>query len=1074
MKKQLPDQYCFLLLTLILNASVNALSAQGVTTSSLSGTVNDMAGEPLIGANVVAVHLPSGTVYGTSTDLDGTFNIANMRVGGPYKITTSYTGFGDNVIEGLMLRLGEAQRRNIVLEEQAIELMGVQVVAAAGATGQNAGASTQITSEDINVLPTLDRDLNDFMRLAPQANLAVNSGISFAGVNNRFNAIYIDGAVNNDVFGLTESGTNGGSTGISPISIDVIEQIQVVLSPYDVSLGGFAGGGINAVTKSGTNTLSGTAYYFIKNDRLSGKTPGKLVERTGSARSKLAEFTERLYGFSLGGPVVRDRVFFFANVELQRDKTPSPFDIGTYRGNSDGARLTQLQNFLQNTYNYNPGDFGSKLDKLEGTKLFGKLDFNLSDVHKLTLRHQYTLGESTSASANRADAIYFSNSGIYFPSTTHSFAAELNSRFSNKLSNNLIIGFTSVVDDRDPIGGDFAWVDIEDGSGHIFFGSEEFSTANFLDQKILSVTDNLKLYRGDHTITIGTHNEFYSIRNVFIGQNYGSYDFDSVDDFLSNAAPSDYDRSYSLVDGIAGDETSAAADFDAMQLGFYGQDEWAVSNKFTLTAGLRIDVPIITSDPVNHPTFNSQTLPAIQTRYDIARNVQGSKAPDGQIMFSPRLGFSYDVNRDNRTILRGGLGVFTSRIPFVWPGAMFNNNGLTIGFAGSAPGGFKADIEDQYTNPDFTVPSGQVDIFVRGFKYPQVFRTNLALDKSLPSGWKFSVEGIYTKTLNNVLYTNVNSDPTVNFHWSGPDNRPVFSRASIDPAYSAIYIGSNTSKGYTVNISGMVSRKWQSGLDFLLAYTYGDAEAVNEGTSSQNSSQWRGQISIDGRNHPVLGRSDFSLGSRLISTLSYKLKWNKSGSTATTFSLFYEGQSGIAFSYVIGGSGGRNVNNETGSTSRNRSLVYVPASQSDITLVEKGGLSPAQQWDLLNAFIEDDPDLKASRGGYAEKNGSRAPFTSQWDFAIRQDVGIRTGGSLHRLQLSLDVENFANLLSKDWGTVYTVVGDFNNSNLYQYEGLNGQTPTFSFTNDRLGKDKYDIDSFASRYRMRLGLRYLFN
>lgn len=259
-----------------------------------------------------------------------------------------------------------------------------------------------------------------------------------------------------------------------------------------------------------------------------------------------------------------------------------------------------------------------------------------------------------------------------------------------------------------------------------------------------------------------------------------------------------------------------------------------------------------------------------------------------------------------------------------------------------------------------------------------------------------------------------------------------------------------------------------------MAYTYGDAEAVNEGTSSQNSSQWRGQISIDGRNHPVLGRSDFSLGSRLISTLSYKLKWNKSGSTATTFSLFYEGQSGIAFSYVIGGSGGRNVNNETGSTSRNRSLVYVPASQSDITLVEKGGLSPAQQWDLLNAFIEDDPDLKASRGGYAEKNGSRAPFTSQWDFAIRQDVGIRTGGSLHRLQLSLDVENFANLLSKDWGTVYTVVGDFNNSNLYQYEGLNGQTPTFSFTNDRLGKDKYDIDSFASRYRMRLGLRYLFN
>jgi hypothetical protein len=528
------------------------------------------------------------------------------------------------------------------------------------------------------------------------------------------------------------------------------------------------------------------------------------------------------------------------------------------------------------------------------------------------------------------------------------------------------------------------------------------------------------------------------------------------------------------VDGITGDGTAAAADFKAMQLGFYGQDEWTVNNKLTITAGLRIDIPIITSDPVTDPSFNSQTLPAIQAKYEIAKDIEGGKAPDGQLMFSPRIGFSYDFNRDNRTVLRGGLGVFTSRIPFVWPGAMFNNNGLTIGFAGAAPNGFQANINNQYTNPDFSVPSGQVDLFVKDFKYPQVFRTNLALDKILDSGWKLTLEGVYTKTLNNVSYTNVNSDPTASFNWAGKDNRPVFSRNSIDRTYSAIYVGSNTNEGYTYNLSGMVSKEWQSGLNLLLAYTYGDAEAVNEGTSSQNSSQWRGQVSIDGRNSPVLGRSDYSLGSRLISAISYKLKWNESGSTATTFSLFYEGQSGIPFSYVIGGSGGRNVNNETGSTSRNRSLVYVPASQSDIVLVEKNGLSPAQQWSLLNAFIEDDPNLKDNRGGYADKNGSRAPFVSQWDFAIRQDFGVTTGNSVHRFQLSLDIENFANLLSKDLGTIYTVVGDFNNSELYQYEGLDGQTPRFSFTNDRLGKEKYDIASFSSRYRMRLGLRYIFN
>ena len=240
------------------------------------------------------------------------------------------------------------------------------------------------------------------------------------------------------------------------------------MSPYDVSLGGFAGGGINAVTKSGTNTLSGTAYYFVKNQDLAGKTPGKLAERTGNDRAKLADFSEKLYGFSLGGPIVKDKVFFFANVELQRDETPSPFDIATYRGDADATKLNQLKSFLQNNYSYDPGDFGSKLNKLDGTKIFGKLDFNISNEHKLTIRHQYTQGESTSASGNRADAIYFSNSGIYFPSTTNSFAAELNSRFSNRLSNNLIIGYTTVLDDRDPIGGDFPWVDIQDGSGHIY------------------------------------------------------------------------------------------------------------------------------------------------------------------------------------------------------------------------------------------------------------------------------------------------------------------------------------------------------------------------------------------------------------------------------------------------------------------------------------------------------------------------------------------------------------------------------------------------------------------------------
>jgi len=1061
------------LLVLLSLAYGSTALGQGVTTSSLSGTVTDVSGETLIGANVVALHLPSGTSYGTSTDIDGKYRIANMRVGGPYKVTTSYTGFGDKVLDGVSLRLGEAQRFDIVLEAQAIELSGIQVVASAGGAGQNAGASTQITGDEINVLPTLDRDLNDFARLTPQAS-TTTEGISFAGMNNRFNAIYIDGAVNNDVFGLSPSGTNGGSTGISPISIDVIDQIQIVLSPYDVSLGGFAGGGINAVTKSGTNTFAGTAYTFWQNESLAGKTNGKLVDRTGNEASKLGDFSQKLYGFSLGGPIVKDKVFFFANAEIQKDQTPSPFDIATYRGDSDAGKLGELRSFLQSTYDYDPGTFEDKTNDLDGLKLFAKLDFNISDQHKLTVRHQYTKAEQLSESNNSSTRINYSNNGIFYPTTTNSFAAELNSRFSNSVSNNLIIGYTSVFDDRDPIGGDFPWVSIDDGAGDIRFGSEEFSSANQLDQKILTITDNLKIYKGDHTITLGTHNEFYDIYNLFIAQNYGSYDFGSVDEFISGAEPYDFDRSYSLVDDLTGDGSAAAADFKAIQLGVYAQDEWAVSNRLTLTGGLRIDVPVITSDPKNHPSLNSTTLPLLQQHYELANNVEGGKAPSGQVMFSPRLGFNYDVNRDNRTILRGGLGVFTSRIPFVWPGAMFSNNGQTVGYAGSAPDGFKASVNDQYTNPDFSVPSGQVDLFVKDFKYPQVFRTNLAFDKTINSGWKFGLEGIYTKTLNNVVYTNINSDPTVEFNWAGADNRPIYGGNSIDPTYSAVYVGSNTSEGYSYNLSGTVSKQFNSGLNAMVAYTYGDAESLNEGTSSQNSSQWRGQINIDGRNNPIYGRSDYSVGSRLISALSYKLNWNQTGTTATTFSLFYEGQSGLAYSYVIGGSGGRNVNNETGSTSRNRGLVYVPAAQGDIRLVEAGRLTPDEQWALLDAFIENDEHLKSNRGGYADKNGARGKFTSQFDFAIRQDFGVMAGGSLHKLQISLDIFNFANLLSNNWGAVYNVVGDFNNSNLYDFEGLDGQAPTFSFTNKSVGDEKFDISDFSSRYRMRLGIRYIFN
>ncbi len=1065
---------------------IGIIVGQGVTTSSLKGQIIDESGELLPGANVTAVHEPTGSFYGASTDLDGRFRIDNMRVGGPYKITISYVGYEDYTINDVHLRLGETYTQNVTLGSSALELGELVVVAKAGSVGANSGSSTQITTDEIEIIPTLNRNLSDYTKLTPQA-----SGNSFAGTNNRFNAIYVDGAVNNDVFGLAGSGTNGGQTGISPFSIDIIDQIQVVLSPYDVTLGGFAGAGINAVTKSGTNEFKGTAYYFLQNQSMVKKTNGKEIERNGGERIDVPDFSQKTYGASLGGPIVKNKVFFFTNVELQKDVTPRPFNVATYtnagNGRATASDLNGLSDFLMTRYGYDPGTFGDTESALEGTKIFGKLDFNLKNDNTLTLRHQYTRAESFRRNSGSSRRINFSNNGVFFPSVTNSSALELNSRINNNMSNNLIIGYTTVNDDRGSLGQDFPFVIIDDNRGEIRFGTEPFSTANLLEQKIFTLTNNFKWYNGKHTWTIGTHNEFYSIRNVFLPWNYGQYEFDSLEDFLNEAPASDYRRVYSLLDNIAGDGTAASAEFNAMQLGLYAQDQIQVNERLNISVGLRLDVPILTDDPEEAPRFNDEVLPRLAAQYDLANEVQAGKAPSGQLMFSPRLGFEYQLDDRNKSTLRGGVGIFTSRIPFVWPGAMYNTNGLSSTFLGawgiSGDVLFRPDVQNQYTFENPTRPSGDMNLFTKNFKYPQVLRGNLAWDKQHKGGWTTSFEALYTKTLNNVVMTNINTSTEVDFTWTGSgDNRPVFRRSEIDEDdFGAVYVGSNTSQGYTYNITASVAKEFGFGLKANLAYSFSDAKALNEGTSSQNSSQWRGQININGRNNPVYGRSDYSVGHRLIVLLDYNIPWGGKAS-GTNISMFYQGQAGQAISYVIGDRSARNINNQRGSTSRNRSLIYVPSDQNDINLIDltdRDGnliLSAQEQWNNLNAFIESDAGLSSRRGQYAEKNGSRSPFSSVFDIAIRQNFGADLGGNLHKLQLSLDIFNFANILNNKWGANYFTPGDFNNYFLYDFEGYasDGTTPQFTYQGRNTGKDAFDIAPLSSRARMRIGLRYIFD
>lgn len=1066
--------------------------AQGVTTAQMFGQVSDAKGEALIAATIQAVHLPSGTNYGVYTRDDGRFNIPNMRIGGPYTIKVSYVGFGEKQLDNVFFELGENKKFNFTLEEATTTLAAVEIVAKVGNIGEISGTGTQITAEKIANIPTINRDIDDFLKLTPQASFYTD-GITFGGMNNRYNAIYIDGAVNNDVYGLNSSGTNGGTTGISPFSIDIIDQLQVVLSPYDVTYGGFAGGGINAVTKSGTNTFNGTAYYFTQNESLTGKSNKTYADKYKLERVKLNPYSETTYGFSLGGPIMKNKLFFFANAEIQKDETPAPFDLVTYKGNSKQTQLDNLRQTLISKYGYDPGTYGNTADNLDGLKLFVKFDYNINDNHRLTLRHNYTKAEQFDRIAGSTSTINFTNNGIYFPSITNSSAIELNSRIKNKYSNNLILGYTNVRDDRDPLGGDFPYLIINDGGNNtIKLGSEEFSTANKLDQDIITITDNFKIYQGAHTLTIGTHNEFYDIYNLFIGQNYGTYTYDSLAGFLNNEKAKSYVRSYSLVDNITGDGSQAAGVFNAMQLGFYLQDEWEVTNQFRLTAGIRLDVPIITSDPKVDTFFNNTALPKLQSKYEIANNVIAGQAPDGQLLFSPRVGFNYDIKNNSKFILRGGLGIFTSRIPFVWPGSIFTNNGLTLGRVTQAdvPGGvtFVPTIEGQYINPNFKIPSGQYDLFVKDFKYPQVLKGNLAFDVKLPYGINMTLEGVYTKILNNVVYTQVNSDTTGSFRWtSSADNRLVFPRKSIESTYSAVYVASNTDEGDAYTITASFAKNFKFGLSALLAYTYGDANSLMDGTSSQNSSQWRGQISVDGRNNPSFGRSDYATGHRIISNLSYKFNWFGNKKYATTISLFYEGKTGSPYSYEIGGTNGQNVNSEVGSTSKNRSLIYIPKDINEINLVDYTSgtttVTAAEQWDKLNAFIESDDYLKKNRGNYAEKNSNFMPFTSYIDLAIKQDFGINIKGRMHTLQLSADIFNLANLINSEWGVRYVVPGsDFNNYQLYTFEKLvadpnnsNKVTkPTFTYRGgSQGGKESLDISNGSSRWELRLGVRYIF-
>lgn len=1090
----------------ILFFGANETWAQGSTTSAMRGTIFDENGDALPGAVVVAVHEPTGSKYTVATDATGTFNIRNMNVGGPYKITIQFVGYENYERTNTYLKLGQTFTLKVDMKQESSEIEGVTVLAVKDNIfdGNRTGARTNIDEETINALPTAGRDLTDFTRLTPQAFVDDSdddgAAISIAGQSSRFNSIFIDGAVNNDVFGLSSQGTNGGQTGVSPISIDAIEQLEVLIAPYDVTKGGFTGGGINAVTRSGTNEFEGSVYYFWRNEGFAGKTP---TDDDAVEREQLPEFTARTYGLRIGGPIIKDKLFFFVNAEIQDEETPAPFSAEQFNG--DATEIESIRNFLTTNYNYDPGDFTNNVSSLESFKLITKIDWNINENHKLSARYSLTDAKNIDGFASTPNRINFSNNSEVFPSTTHSLALELKSTFGNNFANNLIIGYTRVEDDRGFAGNPFPAVTVDGGSGTEFrFGSEAFSTANQLEQDVFTITNNFNWFKGKHTITVGTHNEFYSISNVFIAQNFGAYEYGSVADLLNQATPTSYVRSFSLVDGDQeqiGDATSSVGAFDAYQLGFYVQDEFQISDRLKLTGGLRFDIPQVTTNPRFVSDAFTTTLPLVETYHDL-QGARPGQTPNAQVYFSPRFGYNWDVFGDQKTQVRGGLGVFTGRVPFVWIGNMYLSNGGEQGridlddatLADGSPLPLRAPdnaITAAEVGVSTPVPSGVLTMFSDDFRYPQVFRASVAVDQELPWGLIGTLEAVYTKNINAITHKNINDIPlTQNLNGAnGNDTRIIEYRPDrADPRYSDIILAYNTNRGYSYNFTAQLQKPFDNGFTASLAWTYGDSFTINDGLSSQLASNWGRVPHVNGLQNPELGRSQFAMGHRVTAFVSYRKAYAKN--FASTLSLFYNGQSGRIFSYTINNSRG---NFDAGS--RNNALFYVPRTFAESNLVDRvddNGVvleSAEQQWFKLNQFIESDRYLNSRRGQHTERWRGRSPFEHILDLRFVQDVFIDAGGKKNTLQFTVDIFNFTNMLNKDWGRRYSVESSrtFKGLSVVDFEGFvdptNGDfTPQYTYN---LGdatsvQDVFDdsIQDSArlnrSRWMMQLGIRYIFN
>ena len=1095
------------LLAVSLAAAASMLPAQGVTTGSLSGRVTQkQSGAAMTGVRVRAVHLPSGTAYQALTRPDGRFSIPGMRVGGPYNVTATTIGYAPQTEQNVTIQLGVAADVTFQIVPAAVQLAAVSVTAQSGGvlTASRTGAATTVSRDALETLPTVSRSINDFTRLTPQAN-----GQSFGGQDSRLNNITVDGSYFNNSFGLGAGATPGGRTGVSPIPLDAVDQIQVNVAPFDVRQGNFVGAGVNAVTKSGTNEFSGSVYRISRNQDYVGKKAGVLAVNPGT-------FNFGQWGARLGGPIIRNKLFFFGNFEQDEQTQPGT----TFVTNTGGQQITgnttrvlqsditTLGTFLKDKFGYDAGGVGGYNLATPSKRIIGKLDFNLNDANKFSLRYiqldsKTDVLESNSNSlgvlGNRrsnTNSISFESSNYAILENIKSLVGEWNANFGSNVSNNMIIGYTKNDESREPKGAFFPLVDIQQGGlTYTSFGSEPFTPNNELRYNTFQFQNNLSVTTQRHDITLGVTAQRYRSQNVFFPGSQSVYVYNSLADFYTDAndylanqtrttSPVTLARFQVRFNNIPG-QVKPIQPLDVLYSGVYIQDQFRVAPRFNLSLGLRADVPKFKNTALNNPAAAALNF---VDEIGAVRQYSTGRLPAAKVLWSPRVGFNWDVRGDRSTQVRGGSGVFTGSPAYVWVSNQVGNNGILTGFD---------QIDNTTTRPFNPNPAAYKPTTVSGapaatyelavtdqsYKFPQTWRSNIAVDKKFPWGVIGTVEYLYNQDVNGTYYINANL-ARPNGKFNGPDARPRWIGGGTINRINANIVNnivlSNQSVGSSYSAAASLEKAFSGGFFSKLAYSYGSSRnTIDAGSIAAGS--WTNNAIVNDPNNPGNGYSSAWAGHRAFAVVSYTKKYFGFG--ATGISVFSELRSLGNTSYITSGdlNGDGNSNDLLYIAKNVSEMVFDPYSVSasggtpSATAPAVRTFTAAEQVTAWNSYINQDPYLRKHRGEYVEKGAVFLPTVFRADVSLTQDIFANLGGLRNKLQLRVDVLNAGNLLNKNWGGAQRLVS--NTPLVVRPTPAATGIPLYRLRNigTELMKQSYQRTSdLADVWRLQVGLRYSFN